>query len=89
MARILAVADAFDAMTSSRPYRNALPPEKAYQIICNGAAEQWDALIVECFKTWYAEDVTSANGLQTSLEPLIPLGSPVEYISQAILSLGY
>lgn len=89
MARILAVADAFDAMTSSRPYRNAMPPEKAYQIISNGAAEQWDALVVECLKTWYAEHVTSTDRLQTSSEPLIPLGSPVEYISQAILSLGY
>ena len=32
-ARILAVADAYDAMTSNRPYRNAMPKEKAFCIL--------------------------------------------------------
>lgn len=89
MARFLAVADAFDAMTSSRPYRHAMPPEKAYQIICDGADEQWDGLVVECFKVWYAQHVTAIDRSQSPPPPLIPIGSPVDYISQAILSLGY
>lgn len=47
--RILAVADAYDAMTSSRPYRSAMPKEKAETILTDGAGRQWDARIVEAF----------------------------------------
>lgn len=47
--RILAVADAYDAMTSSRPYRSAMPTEKAESILREGAGRQWDARVVEAF----------------------------------------
>lgn len=49
--RIIAVADAFDAMTSNRPYRNAMPKERAYDIIRSGAGTQWDAQCVAIFLT--------------------------------------
>ena len=45
-ARILAVADSYDAMTSSRSYRAAMPFDKAEKIIREGAGTQWDAEIV-------------------------------------------
>ena len=45
-ARILAVADTFDALTSDRPYRDGLAVEAALQILENGAGRQWDARIV-------------------------------------------
>lgn len=47
--RILAVADAYDAMTSSRPYRTGMPVEKAEQILMEGAGEQWDSEVVQAF----------------------------------------
>jgi HD-GYP domain-containing protein (c-di-GMP phosphodiesterase class II) len=47
--RILAVADAYDAMTSDRPYRQGMPHEKAESILKTGAGKQWDADIVEAF----------------------------------------
>src|ERR1051326_993625 len=47
--RILAVADAYDAMTSSRPYRPGMPPERAEDILRNGAARQWDPGMVAAF----------------------------------------
>ena len=47
--RILAIADAYDAMTSSRPYRDAMPLAKAEAIIRNGAGTQWDPRLVQCF----------------------------------------
>lgn len=49
MARILAVADAYDAMTSDRPYRSGMASEKAEQIIRDGAGRQWDSDCVEAF----------------------------------------
>lgn len=48
-ARIMAVADAYDAMTSDRAYRKGMPHEKAVEIIRAGAGTQWDAGVVETF----------------------------------------
>ena len=48
-ARILAVADAYDAMTSSRTYRSAMTPERARAILEEGAGTQWDHEIVCAF----------------------------------------
>ncbi|HDR6958116.1 TPA: HD-GYP domain-containing protein [Bacillus cereus] len=49
-ARIVAIADAFDAMTSSRAYRPVLSPEEAYKRIIKGSGTQFDPFIVEIFK---------------------------------------
>lgn len=48
-ARILAVADSYDAMTSARPYRSAMSVEKAISILTDGAGSQWDREIVDAF----------------------------------------
>ena len=48
-ARILAVADAYDAMTSARPYRAAMSSEQAVEILREGAGSQWDADVIEAF----------------------------------------
>lgn len=47
--RILAVADAYDAMTTSRPYRNAMPVESAEQILLEGAGSHWDEAVIDAF----------------------------------------
>lgn len=49
LARLLAVADACDAMLSPRPYRAAMPVIKMEAILLQGAGTQWDASIVEHF----------------------------------------
>ena len=49
LARILAVADAYEAMTSDRPYRKALSPERALVEIRQGAGSQFDPQVVEAF----------------------------------------
>jgi len=46
-ARIMAVADAYDAMSSNRPYRRRLSPEQVEQNFQDGAGTQWDPKIVE------------------------------------------
>jgi HD-GYP domain-containing protein (c-di-GMP phosphodiesterase class II) len=47
--RVLAVADAFDAMTSGRPYRPSLTPERAAAEIEHCAGTQFDPGVVETF----------------------------------------
>jgi HD-GYP domain-containing protein (c-di-GMP phosphodiesterase class II) len=46
-ARILAVADSFDAMSSTRPYRRRLTPLQIDKIFHDGAGVQWDPKIVD------------------------------------------
>jgi hypothetical protein len=48
-ARVIAVADSFDAMTSDRPYRKGMPVAKAISILRDGRNQQWDATIVNAF----------------------------------------
>lgn len=49
LARILAVADAYDAMNTNRPYRDALPCRKVEEILVKGGGTQWDKRIVDAF----------------------------------------
>ena len=48
-ARIVAVIDAFDAMTSDRPYRKALPREVAFDELRKGSGTQFDPKVVKAF----------------------------------------
>ncbi len=49
LARVVAVADAFDAMGSDRPYRKGMSDEKLDAVIRQGAGKQWDPKVVEAF----------------------------------------
>jgi putative two-component system response regulator len=53
-ARIVAVADAFDAMTTDRPYRTAMAAAVAFQRLDDGRGEQWDPDVVDMFLAEYA-----------------------------------
>ncbi len=46
-ARILAVADAFDAMESDRPYRNRMPLDRVMGIMQEESGRQFDPVVVE------------------------------------------
>jgi putative nucleotidyltransferase with HDIG domain len=48
-ARIIAVADAYDAMVTERPYRKGISREKAAQRLKEGAGVEWDAQVVAAF----------------------------------------
>jgi putative nucleotidyltransferase with HDIG domain len=53
-ARIIAVADTFDAITSSRPYRSATQHKKALDILSKEAGSQLDPDAVAAFKRYYS-----------------------------------
>ncbi len=48
-ARVLAVADAYDTLTSDRPYRRAVTPFEAKQIIISSAGSNFDPAVVDAF----------------------------------------
>jgi HD-GYP domain-containing protein (c-di-GMP phosphodiesterase class II) len=52
-ARILSVADTWDAMTSDRPYRKALPDREALRRLIRGQGTQFDPRVVEAFQVAY------------------------------------
>ena len=49
IARIISVADTFDAMTSTRPYRKGLPYETAFEEILRNRGSQFDEKVVDAF----------------------------------------
>lgn len=71
-ARILAVADAFDAMSSSRPYRRRLTPQQIDEVFRKGAGSQWDARVVRALDSCRADlDRIRQKGLGESLHQVI------------------
>jgi HD-GYP domain-containing protein (c-di-GMP phosphodiesterase class II) len=95
MARILAVCDAFDAMTSTRPYRTALPLEKAIEILKKESGTSWDSAIVrtllDCIEdgTIHPGKVASTRKLSPNLLPSSQYGdSTMAFSSATSVCLG-
>ncbi len=55
LARILAVADAYDAMRSDRPYRKGMPLSQVDHIFRNGSGKQWDPDVIAAYFDAHAE----------------------------------
>jgi putative nucleotidyltransferase with HDIG domain len=68
--RVVAVADAFDAMTSDRPYRSALSLAEAYDRLRAGAGRQWDPTVVDALLRLVEAGHPSFAPATTSAEPL-------------------
>ena len=64
-ARVIAVADSFDAMTSDRPYRKGMPVHRAALELQNGRGTQWDAECVDAFLSILPEIDTAGAALST------------------------
>jgi putative nucleotidyltransferase with HDIG domain len=65
LARIIGVADAYDAMTSDRPYRDALPSRVARMRLAQAVETQFDTAVVAAFEAILAaadEDYRSGRG---------------------------
>lgn len=69
VARIVGIADAFDAMTSTRAYRKGMPTEKAFTIIGDELGRQFDASLAKHFLSLNASDqLTSPSAAVASVE---------------------
>ncbi|HEY8477637.1 MAG TPA: HD-GYP domain-containing protein [Chloroflexota bacterium] len=72
-ARIIAVADAYDAMTNERPYRPARSHAEAVKVLREGAGAQWDPAVVRAFLDAVGE--ASLTRVEPAHRP-VGLGSP-------------
>jgi putative two-component system response regulator len=66
-ARIIAIADTYDALTSTRPYRMALRPSEAIKVLTMNAGTQWDRGMVDTFIKLVHQD--AFLGLDASMRP--------------------
>ena len=62
-ARIFAVADVFDALTSERPYKQPFGTERSMAIICKDAGSHFDPAIVAIFERIYQACFDAVNGI--------------------------
>jgi hypothetical protein len=68
-ARVIAVADSYDAMTSDRPYRRGMPPGTAAAVLREGRGTQWDPAIVEAFLRSVADRLEQPAGPRLHVVP--------------------
>ncbi|MDR1015075.1 MAG: response regulator [Coriobacteriales bacterium] len=75
-ARIAAVADVFDALTSSRPYKNAWKPRDAFDLIYSDAGKHFDPYLTEVVKRHeeeFAQIVTANRDIEQLPTPELDL----------------
>lgn len=48
-ARLMAVADVYDALRSRRPYKRAFDHAEAVDVLCEGRAKHFDPLLIDAF----------------------------------------
>jgi HD-GYP domain-containing protein (c-di-GMP phosphodiesterase class II) len=71
-ARILAVADSFDAMSSTRPYRRRLTPMQIDEILNKGSGVQWDPKVIDALYACRMEiEQIRQKGLGESLKIVV------------------
>ncbi|MBN1295518.1 HD domain-containing protein [bacterium] len=66
--RIIAVADTFDAMTSSRPYQETLTPAEARRLIENWSGTRYDPVVVDAFLKQYPHIAMICDTLDSVLK---------------------
>lgn len=86
-ARIVAIADVYDALSAKRVYKDAYPHERCVNIIVSDAGKHFDPRLVEVFQELQSEfqsiaarfPVTSADADVTQALPLSASGATVRY----------
>jgi HD-GYP domain-containing protein (c-di-GMP phosphodiesterase class II) len=89
LSRIIAVADAYNAMTSDRPYRDAMPSRVARLRLAQAVETQFDTSVVAAFEAILAgadEAYRSAKGQEFRLDGEDELAAPA--FLEAAVSFG-
>lgn len=70
LARILAVADVYEAVTADRSYKKAMSHEQAYNIITQGAGVQFDPQVVAAFQRVHEDIARASMQLKMQMNPV-------------------
>lgn len=82
-ARIVHVADAYDAMTSNRPYRQRMPEEKVRRILLECSGTQFDPAVIEAF---FASSIDSTSASLENLNEALSV-NPASPVSSSVRQL--
>ncbi len=77
-ARITSVADVFDALTSARVYKDAMPTEKAKSIIVDGRGTQFDPVVLDAFVACYDDFLEIKDNINSRAADVKPLAASVK-----------
>jgi HD domain len=88
-ARILTIADAYDAMTSDRIYRKARPPQEAFEELRRCAGVQFDPVLVERFIEVISKSPQHASNREVSKQMALAMGIQAERIAIALESRDF
>ena len=86
-ARIVAVADAYDAIVTDRPYRRGRTPEEAVAIIREGSGKQFDPKVVAAFERVMATRNEETDS-ESSLRPVAGIDADVEAAESELRKLS-
>ena len=82
-ARVYAVADVFDALTSDRPYRKSISIEEARGVILDGSGTHFDPQVVEAFLSIHPQEwtgirlnISRPRSSEGSADDMPPVSSP-------------
>ncbi|MFZ1142016.1 MAG: HD domain-containing phosphohydrolase [Candidatus Sulfotelmatobacter sp.] len=87
LARVIAVADTFDALTTNRPYQQAHTPEQALQIIKNLAGKRLDPQAVQALLAVYARGEIKIQRF-TIKRPIAPQPTQAPAVAAAAATAG-
>jgi putative nucleotidyltransferase with HDIG domain len=79
-ARIIAVVDCFDALTSDRPYRPRMNDRDAFQIVSDRRGKMYDPQVVDAFFAMHGDELVATSAQLPTLANTVPasLGPPLE-----------
>ncbi|MDR3090295.1 MAG: response regulator [Desulfobulbaceae bacterium] len=90
--RLMAIADVYDALISTRPYKAPLSPERATSIIIEGSGSHFDPALIEIFRLVEADFARVARNERGEPSPPTrpgftrhindPLGAPADKVHQ-------
>lgn len=85
-ARILSVVDCYDALTSDRPYRPALPVSEALEILLQRRGKMYDPLVVDTFVREYSGLAAGLDALHSDSPVLAPRAelAPLESVASGL-----
>jgi putative two-component system response regulator len=81
VARVVTVADVFDAITSNRPYRTAMAVDEAREEITRGSGSHFDPTVADAFlriPLGRLEEITHHYETLTSSAPDVPAMAPTK-----------
>ncbi|MCR5734967.1 MAG: response regulator [Lachnospiraceae bacterium] len=84
LARVLAVADVYDALISKRSYKQPITHEQAYNIISQGAGVQFDPQVVSAFQRSQADIYEASRQLQAQMAAMQGSGRNQEELHKSM-----